>query len=166
MTKSSCVSGLVKCFKKTAILDTSPVNCNWRICANDPFDRRSPVNRRADLRISEKSTSSPEKTPLSVDPTDVGVESPDRGRSSSKKPSTAIIDLPERSSCRLLSCANEAIHRPTPGESAPGATRISFSNESCGRSNSVNASGRVVGEMKENVESRVRLDISARNAFN
>ena len=54
-------------------------------------DMQSPVSRTADLRISVKSSSSPEKTPLSVKPMELGVESPERGRSSPKNPSTATI---------------------------------------------------------------------------
>ena len=54
-------------------------------------DMQSPVSRTADLRISVKSSSSLEKTPLSVKPMELGVESPERGRSSPKNPSTATI---------------------------------------------------------------------------
>lgn len=147
------------------MLDTSPVNCTCCNRANIPFERKSPVNRSADLRMSEKSSSSPEKTPLSVEPTELGVESPERGRILSKNPSTAIIDLPVKSSCRFCSAGRDAVHLPTSGDKAPGAMRTTFSRRSCGRSSSVNASGKLAGDMYEKVVSWMRLDISVRKAF-
>jgi hypothetical protein len=166
MTNSRRFRRLLKCFRKTAILDASPVRWTCCSCRNAPFDCKSPVNLRADLRISEKSTSSPEKTPLSVDPTELGVESPERERMLSKKPSTAITDLPVKSSCRLCSFDKDAAHLPMSCDKAPGAARTTFSNWSCERIKSVKASGRLVGEEKENVESRVRLDMSVRKELN
>ena len=74
MMRSSWASGLVRCLRNVARFAASPVKVRLLSFAKAPRRGPSRVRRTAALRASEKSNSSPLNTPLSVPPTELGVE--------------------------------------------------------------------------------------------